>query len=107
MKAYTPKIAMCILCLLLSLFVSCTPSYDEQWIVGKTDNEIIDRYGQFDTRYNNYDPEGIYKGWIGVYIIKEERVGYLQTYPKETLKIIFDTNNIAINYRIVLGSPGN
>lgn len=101
---------MCLLlCLsaMLMLFCSCTPSYDEEWILGKTDDEIIARYGQFDTRYNCYDEEGNYEGWIGTYTIKEERVGYLQTYPEEALKVSFDTNNAAIHCKVVLGRPGN
>lgn len=93
--------------IVLMLSSSCAPSYDEDWIIGKTDDEIIERYGQFDMRYNNYCEDGTYNGWIGCYILKEKRVGYLQTYPEEGLKIKFDQNNVATNCNDFLGRPGN
>ena len=96
-----------VVCAMLTLFCSCIPSYDEEWIIGKTDDEITARYGQFDTWYGNYAPDGTYTGWIAQYTIKEKRVGYLQTYPEETLLIVFDTNSVAINCREVVGRPGN
>ena len=36
--------------LLISLFPSCSASqkYNENWIIGKTYSEIIERYGEFD-----------------------------------------------------------
>ena len=105
------KVNMCkilfAVCALLIVCSSCTPSYDEQWIVGKTDEEIISRYGKFDTRYNLYDSEGTYEGWIGTFTLKEERVGFLQTYPEECLKVTFDTNNVAVNCKVDVGRPGN
>lgn len=100
------KIVTLLMALVL-LLSSCAPSYDEEWIIGKTDEEIIERYGQFDTRYNSYDEDGRYECWIGTYTIKEERVGYLQTHPEEVLKVTFDTNNVAIHCKVVVGRPGN
>ena len=96
-----------VVCAFSILLCSCAPFYNEEWIIGKTADEIIDRYGQFDTRYNNSSLDGTYKGWIGTYTIREERVGYLQTYPKEVLKIMFDADNIATECKVILDRPGN
>lgn len=96
-----------VLCAVLMMFCGCTRSFDEEWIIGKTASDVIDRYGEFDVQYNDYFENGTYNGWTGVYKIKDKHVGYLQTYPEETFEIKFDKNNVAEWCGIVVGQPGN
>ena len=56
------EIAICIFSLMLPMFlmVGCSPNdkFDAEWIIGKTAEEIEERYGEFDKIKSNY---GAYK----------------------------------------------
>ena len=65
--------------------------YDTEWIIGKSADQIIERYGEFDIRGLNED--GSYTK--GAYLVKEEYVGYLGTDPEEFYMIYFDSNGYA------------
>ena len=100
MKKEKRFISIFILCVLLSTVLSGC-GYDEEWIIGKTSVEIQEQYGTFyrvellpDSRYEGY------------YLIKEERVGYLGTYPEEYFVIRFDENGIAVDCYEELGGKG-
>ena len=97
-----------VLCTVLS---GC--GYDEEWIIGKTSAEIQERYGTFyQVRVLPYgDPievneDTICKNAEGYYLTKEERVGWLGTYPEEYFVIRFDENGIAIDCYEELGGKG-
>ncbi len=107
MRLFKAGIVIVTLCAALLLMLSsCGAPYDEEWIVGKTDREIAERYGSPIAHYT-LDGGGTYSGWVAVYMIKEERPGLLGTQPQETLEIVFDTNDVAVECRHVLGTPGN
>ena len=71
---------------------SCSAApYDTKWVIGKTEEEIVQRYGEFDIRSRN--EEGSY--YKGAYLVKEKHVGYLGTDPEEYYLIYFDSNGYA------------
>ena len=97
-----------VLCTVLS---GC--GYDEEWIIGKTSVEIQEQYGTFyrvellpDSRYVQADADVFYKNADCYYLIEEERVGWLGTYPEEYFVIRFDENGIAIDCYEELGGKG-
>ena len=115
MKKRKILLALLCLCFLLPLCLSgCSGhSYDTDWIIGKTSAEIQERYGTFyqvivlpygDLIEVNEDT--ICKNAKGYYLTKEERVGYLGTYPEEYFVIRFDENGIAIDCYEELGGKG-
>ena len=65
--------AVCCVVFLFSLLGGCSKqyrhNYDEDWIIGKTPEEVMERYGEFDKCLNDIDP---IRGRVG-YIIQEER----------------------------------
>lgn len=91
------KIKRIILSTLILVFATVILSsclgepYDTEWIIGKTEEEIVQRYGEFDIRSPNDD--GSY--YSGGYLVKEEHVGYLGTDPAEYYLIYFDPNGYA------------
>ena len=64
--------------------------YNENWILGKTADEIVERYGEFDRTFT--------KGTEireGAYLTKAERVGYLGIVPAEYCVIYFNADGYA------------
>lgn len=70
--------------------------YDDQWIIGKTENEIVERYGSFD--YNTKSG-----GRLGYYIGQDNN--FFGTKRKLYYFIIFDKNNKAEKV-VIGGQPG-
>lgn len=88
------------------VYILATPSlkYRENWIIGKSYDEIAARYGEGDiVHYENNDPS---QDVVSVmYLVKEERVLFFGTSPKEFYKIIFeDGKAVEINKKAYL--PG-
>ena len=89
---------LCLLLLVSMVFLpSClfeyidkTSMYDEEWIIGKTADEIQERYGAFDA-YSEYDDE--IKCSVGIY--RTRKVVRLDFTYYECYKIFFDENGIA------------
>lgn len=77
--------------------------YDAENYVGRSAEEIIKRYGEFDRRTFR-DSDGGYL--TGTYIAKPRRVGFLGTYEEEYLLISFDENGIAYEAVYELGGKG-
>ena len=71
--------------------------------VGKTYQQIIKRYGEFD-RNQLDDSTGNYI-W-GSYIVKPRVVGGLGTYEEEYITIWFDENGVCIKHKYVIGGEG-
>lgn len=74
-----------------AVYILETPSlkYRETWIIGKSYDEIVAKYGEGDIiHYENNDSS---QGVVSVmYLVKEERVLFFGTSPKEFYKIIFE-----------------
>ncbi len=106
-----PFLCFCvIICVFLVLIItiplminrSTKPQYNEEWIIGKTSDEIQERFGEFDGSYSSHPlkyPEycfdGDYKNAVCYYITKPARVGFLGTDPEERFEIVFDKNGFA------------
>ncbi len=99
-------VCVLVLCIAIPLVINkCTkPQYNDEWIIGKTSDEIQERFGEFDgsysrnsLKYPEYCLDGDYKNAVGYYITKPSRVGYLGTDPEERFVIVFDENGFAIS----------
>ncbi|MGM9680613.1 MAG: hypothetical protein ACI3XR_03815 [Eubacteriales bacterium] len=82
--------------------------YNILWIKGKTSEEVIEKYGEFDmVSRNNYDDlTGEYLIGEGIYVVKEAQRGYLGTTPEEWFCIYFDENGLAEKCRVRTGGIG-
>ena len=103
MKAFL-LIVLTIL-LLVSILTGCKVffSYDEEDYIGRTEDQIIARYGEFD-RFTKWESTGHYRS--GIYIIKPKRVGYLGTYNEEHFLIQFDENGVVTGCEYVVTGAG-
>ena len=70
--------AIVVIAALASLFV-WKSTFDEEWVIGKTQNEIEQRYGEADFTKDNY-----IEYW------EKQKLGY------KIKRIFFDDNNVAI-----------
>lgn len=95
----------------IAMLINALPIYNENWIIGKTAEEIQERYGEFEYKSYRYemdedrnyklDEEGneIIIGWYaGGYITKEERHDFFfgDVIPREYIRIEFDENGVAV-----------
>lgn len=94
--------ALILISAILICFWCLYEPYDAEWIIGKSAEEIIERYGEFDRRRLNED--GFYT--MGGYLVKEKRVGYLGTDPEEFYMIYFDSNGYAFDVNDKYIVPG-
>lgn len=90
-------LAMIALSVFLYFFRRIYQKYDDQWIIGKREWEIVERYGEFD-----YETKpGARKGY---YIGQEKNV--FETHGKKLYYfILFDNNNRAKKV-VIGGQPG-
>lgn len=84
--------------LCLSAFAGCSnkSKYDTDWIIGKTSQEIIEIYGDFDRTLVPANEDGLYSKCKCGYTIKEAQQGFLGMSEEKLLFITFDENSIAI-----------
>ena len=89
-------ILVCIGALVYNYFVPI--NFNEDWIIGKTEQEIVAKYGEFDTKANmpaNYDK--CLPKYVSSY---DYGKGYYTSrfLPSETFyyAIFFDTNGVAL-----------
>ena len=87
--------------LLVIVVICCSPrlkplKYDEDWIIGKTSIEIVNKYGEFDCELMPVSEDGFFKKCRCGYTIKEPQTGYLGTSPEILYFITFDKNGVAI-----------
>ena len=72
--------------------------YDVDWMMGKTSQEIIDRYGYFNMCSNYPDEDGLFKNVVCGYTIRERTPGFMDAIPERLLYIHFDSTGIADAY---------
>lgn len=77
--------------------VGCSVKYNEEDIIGKTSNEIIDVYGEFDNviGIDVPDEDGVYRNCRCVYTIEESKQGFPGSSDEILFYIRFDENGIA------------
>lgn len=87
---------ICCLCLMLAL-VGCSEKYSEEDIIGKTSDEIIRTYGEFDgiIGIDVPDVNGVYRNCECGYTIEESKQGFFGSSDEILFYIYFDENGIA------------
>ena len=81
-----------VVVIVVLLFVACSTDveYDSKWIIGKTTEEIQEKYGEFDRHDEGHIFERDQKlHSSGSYLIKESRVGFMGTDPAVYYHIVF------------------
>lgn len=90
-------ICFCTVSFIILLIVFCLTScgYNESWIVGKTSEQVIERYGDFESYTATIGEDGLYRSGACFYKLKPARKGYFGTDYGTHLCIWFDENGIA------------
>lgn len=97
-----------VVCLLFGMFHFLPKSkYDERFVVGKTVDEIVERYGEYDLihylNHDNKDPTNI--AHIG-YLITAAKPGFMDRDPAKYYFIFFK-DGVAVRVRMVnVGEDG-
>ncbi len=99
MKKNIIRIICFMLCgvMLLSFYACTAEPYDEEWIIGKTSEEIKEKYGEFDHTHNDPSEDGLYRDTSCGYLTKDKKVGSLGTSPEEYYMIRFDSEGRAVS----------
>ena len=97
MKKYISAIFLIVFC--VSCLIGCGEKYKAKYILGKTSDEIIEKYGAFDSKTILADEDGLYRNCTCWYTVKEPRVGFLGTSPEILFFIRFDENGMATDCR--------
>lgn len=98
MKKIISIVLVLITTITMLAMVSCsnqTPDYDPAWIVGKTKEEIEERYGAFDS----YETKTFESGNVYIYARYEGKIrisGEKKRYT-DTFTITFSENGIALS----------
>ncbi len=66
--------------------------YDREWIIGKTRQEIQQKYGEFKREFKSDDGR-----FLGAYYVNYENTGLDPSYIHDTYFIEFNENDIAID----------
>ncbi len=86
---------LCVFVLLLFLCALCLTScsrYDEDWIIGKTSSEIVEKYGEFDLCFGKTElrADGNYYNGACGYVTKISRsILGMETYPSDEYYMIY------------------
>lgn len=72
--------------------------YDADWMIGKTSQEIIDRYGLFNMCSDLPDEDGLFRNRVCGYITRERTHGFMDAHREEFLFIYFNSDGIAYDY---------
>lgn len=90
-------LAMIALSVFLYFFKRIYWKYDDQWIIGKREWEIVERYGKFDYETKPGDRKGYYIG---------QKNHFFETHGKKLYYyILFDNDNRAKKV-VIGGQPG-
>ena len=92
---------LCLFLCLIVLLTACAPRrydesnihkrYNREWIIGKTETEIVRRYGEFK---RVYETNGAY---VGAYYVNYDNWGPDHSYLHDTYFIEFDEKRIAVD----------
>lgn len=96
MKRILRRLTAALLTLCVGIMLSgCSEKYDEDDYIGKTSQEIIEQFGEFDYAPETPDGNGIYKNCRCGYTIKEAEPGFLERSEEVLLFISFDESGVA------------
>ena len=90
------SVIICCLCLMITL-VGCSEKYNEKDIIGKSSNEIISAYGEFDNviGIDVPDENRVYRNCKCGYTVEKSKQGFLSSSDEILFYIHFDENGIA------------
>ena len=92
------KRAWVILSVLVVLILTGCARYEKCDLLGKTSEQIMDIYGEFDCVGMPADTDGLYRNCCCGYMIRSSRTGFLGTAPEVLFFITFDSDGIAVDY---------
>lgn len=109
-------ILLAILCAILIAIIVwviwdvCRSQLNEEWMIGKTVDEITQRYGEFYGKgptleeHSECTPNN--PNHKALYIAKEKKVGFFGTDPAEYIRISFDCKGVCIKTERLDGAKG-
>ena len=97
MKRYV----LTLISVIVLVLTGCSAKYDEEKIIGKRSDEIVNTYGEFDSvlGIDVPDENGIYRNCSCGYTIKEPQKGFFGTSEEVLFYIKFDDKGIATGCR--------
>ena len=95
-----------LLCVLLIFFLMNDSKYNEKYIIGKTKEQVVEKYGDFEWYIPQKDENEQMSHYIGVYTVKPKEVGYLGTKPPIYFYIKFNAKEIAVECYEEVGGQG-
>ena len=84
-----------LLVLIVVVFFVKNEKYNDEWILGKTKEQIVEKYGDFEWYVPKKDANEQVMYYVGMYTIKPKRVGFLGTTQATYFCIKFDLDGIA------------
>lgn len=79
-----------------SCFLAKYDKYNDEWILGKTKEQIVEKYGDFEWYVPKKDANEQVIYYVGMYTVKPKRVGSLGTKQANFFCIKFNMDNIAV-----------
>lgn len=99
-------IVISISALLLALLIQNNKNYDEEWIIGKTCEQVAEKYGAFEWYISEKDANQQILYYVGMYEIKPEQIGFLGTKQATYFCIKFGMDHIAFECYEETGGRG-
>ena len=96
-------VAIVSACVIVCFVFRESRNYDEAWIIGKTKDQIVEKYGDFESYYTKTDSSGNVLYSEGFYTVKSEQRGFLGTDPPIIFRITFNKDGAA--YKCYEGYP--
>lgn len=85
-----------LIALILVVFFVKNKKYNDEWILGKTKQQIIEKYGDFEWYVPQKDANEQVIYYVGMYTVKPKRVGFLGTTQAIYFCIKFNMEGIAV-----------
>jgi hypothetical protein len=95
------KYVLAIMAVIMLVLTGCSSKYNEDEIIGKRSDEIVNTYGKFDIvlGIDVPDEKGIYRNCSCGYTIKEPHKGFFGTSEEVLFYIKFDETGVATGCR--------
>lgn len=89
-------VCLCYISLMISL-TGCSEKYNEEYIIGKSSDEIVSTYGEFDNiiGIDVPDENGVYRNCKCGYTVEEAKKGFFGASDEILFYIHFDEKGLA------------
>lgn len=84
-----------LIVLMIVGFSAKNRKYNDEWIIGKTKEQIVEKYGDFEWCSPQKDANDQIMCYVGMYTIKPKIVGFLGTKQATYFCIKFSTEGVA------------